>query len=180
MQPCRRTRREGGFSFIEALVVVVLVGIVAAVAIPGIARAIRRAQLSAIAREIQSTLLAERMRAVRRNAVGSVVITPAAAGEPVHVVRALEPMPPIPPTPTPAPVQYVRDLRIQKNSIDFVTVPPGNTITFDGNGNLVVPPAPTPGIIVISGPAGVATPNQITIRTDPDGRVKVITPAVWY
>jgi hypothetical protein len=121
------------------------------------------------------------MRAVRRNAVGHVVVTPAASGESMHVVRAWEPTPSTaPPPPTPTPIPYIRDLTIPKASLNFTTVPPGNIITFDGNGHLVAPPAPTPGVIVIEGPVGASTPNQITIQTDSNGRVKVITPVVWY
>ena len=42
------------------------------------------------------------------------------------------------------------------------------------------PVSPTPGVnIVIQGPPGVAAPNQITIETDPSGRVTVITPVPW-
>lgn len=112
------------------------------------------------------------MRAVKRNAPSSVAITPAAASTPTHILYSFEP-----PLPTPTP-QYTRQLLIDSRSVNFTTLPAGNLITFGGNGNMTAPAGTA--FIVIQGPANAPTPNQITIQTDPNGRVKVLTPTAWY
>lgn len=168
----RRAAGQSGFSLAEAIAVMALIAISALVAAPYLAKIERRRQITGVASEIQTTLLAARMRAVKRNAPSSVAVTPAAASTPTHILYSFEP-----PLPTPTP-QYTRDLLIDSRSVNFVTLPPGNLITFGGSGGLVAPSGAA--VIVIQGPANAPTPNQITIQTDPNGRVKVITPSVWY
>lgn len=164
----------GGFSLVELLVVVAILGLVAAASAPSLARMGRRNRLRAAAGEIQSTLLAARMRAVKRNQPASVYIVPAVAGS-MHELDTIEADPPSP-TPTPDPINRVM---VAASAIRFVSLPANQKVTFDGNGRRIGPPPPTPGSIVIEGPVGSAAPNQITIRTSLTGRVEVITPAVW-
>jgi len=164
----------GGFSLVELLVVVAILGLVAAAAAPWLVRMGRRTRLRAAAAEIQSTLLAARMRAVKRNQPASVYVVPAGTGS-AHELDTIEAEPPSP-TPTPNPVNRVL---VGASTLRFVSLPPNQKITFDGNGRRLGPPPPTPGDIVVEGPVGGGATNQITIRTSLTGRVEVVTPAVW-
>ncbi len=160
-----------GFSLVELLVVVAILGLVAAAMAPSLLQMMRRNRLRSAAAEIQSTLLAARMRAVKRNLPASVFVIPAAGAVAAHELDTIEADPPSP-TPTPNPVNR---LLLAGDVIRFVSLPANQKVTFDGNGRLLGPP-PTP--IVIEG-AGSAAPNQIAIRTSRTGRVEVVTPAVW-
>ncbi len=160
---------------VELLVVVAIAGLVAAATIPWLMKLARRNQFRSAAMEIQSTLLAARMRAVKRNRPSSVLITAALSSQSAHVLDTIEADPPAP-TPTPNPVTK---FQISASDLRFVTLPAGNKVTFDGNGIRIGPPAPTPAAIVVEGPVGPGPTNQITIRTSLTGRVEVITPAVW-
>jgi prepilin-type N-terminal cleavage/methylation domain-containing protein len=164
----------GGFSLVELVVVVAILGLVAAAAAPWLVRIGRRTRLRSAAAEIQSSLLAARMRAVKRNQPASVFIVPAGTGS-THEIDTIEAEPPAP-TPTPNPVNRVL---VAASTVRFVSLPPGQKITFDGNGRRIGPPPPTPGEIVVEGPVGGGSVNQITIRTSLTGRVEVVTPAVW-
>ncbi|MCA1580586.1 MAG: GspH/FimT family pseudopilin [Acidobacteria bacterium] len=164
-----------GFTAVELVVVLAIVGIVAAVAIPALSRTLRRSQFRSAAREIQTSLLAARMRAVRRNLPASVLVVPASASAPSHVLQTIEADTPAP-TPTPQPsAQHA----ISSGSLVFLTLPASNKITFDGNGRRIAPAGAAAADIVVEGPTGAGDRNQITIRTSPTGRVEVVTPAVW-
>ena len=173
----RSTRRNQGFSLIELVVVMGIMAALALVAIPWFLKISQRAALKSAAREIQTTLLAARMKAVKRNQQVSVAITP---GPPV-MLAIVEPQPPAP-TPTSAP----QILSLPANAAFMYQTPkaPSGLITFAGDGRipLVVTPPPTPGAYeyVLRGPVGVATPNQITVQVWPNGRVVVVTPTDWY
>ena len=52
-----------GFTFVELLVSVVIIGLCAAIAVPFFVKASRRTKLVGAAHEIQSSLMAARMRA---------------------------------------------------------------------------------------------------------------------
>jgi prepilin-type N-terminal cleavage/methylation domain-containing protein len=164
-----------GFTAVELIVVLAIVGIVAAVAIPALGRTLRRSQFRSAAREIQTSLLAARMRAVRRNLPASVLVVPATASAPSHVLQTIEADTPAP-TPTPQPAGQ---LAISSGSLVFLTLPASNKITFDGNGRRVAPAGAAAADIVVEGPTGAGDRNQITIRTSLTGHVEVVTPAVW-
>jgi len=163
-----------GFTFLELIIVIAIVGLMAVLAVPWFLKISQRNIIKSAAYEIQTTLLAARMAAVRRNGPVTVAVTPAAGADSVHSFATIEPPPPLP-TPVPLP----RRLQIPKRNFDFITVPTGNTITFAGDGNMTSFPPPTPALIVIRGPAGSGSPNQITIETSWRGAVKVITPTAW-
>ncbi len=164
-----------GFTLVELLVVLAMFSLVALVGIPWLVKFGQRNQFRSAAFQIQTTLLAARMRAVKRNLPASVLIVTALPSVASHVLNTTEAEPPAP-TPTPNPVAR---LEIPARALRFLSLPTGGKITFDGNGRRIVPPAPTPGSIVIEGPVGAGVTNQITIQTSLTGRVQVITPVVW-
>lgn len=164
-----------GFTAVELIVVLGIIGLVAAIAIPALGRTMRRSQFRSAAREIQTSLLAARMRAVKRNLPASVVVLTASASAPSHVLQTIEADPPSP-TPTPQPAARQA---ISAQSLVFLTLPPANKITFDGNGRRIAPPGAAAADIVVEGPTGAGDRNQITIRTSLSGRVEVVTPTVW-
>jgi type IV fimbrial biogenesis protein FimT len=170
---CRRV--DDGFSLVELLVVVAIVALCALIATPWLARMSRRSQVGGAASEIQSTLLAARMRAVRLNAPASVLIVTAGPSLAAHSIQTIEPDPPAP-TPTPMPARL---LTISSEAITFISLPAAGKVTFDGNGRRIFPAGGAPADIVVQGPTASAVRNQVTIRTTLTGRVEVVTPTVW-
>lgn len=173
----RSARRNRGFSLVELLVVMGIMAALSLVAIPWFFKIAQRNALKSAAREVQTTLLAARMKAVRRNQPVSVAITP---GRPVQL-STIEPQPP---APTPTNVPQVLNLPADSAYMYATPIAPGGLITFAGDGRvpLVVTPLATPGAYeyVLRGPLGVPTPNQITVQVWPNGRVVVVTPTDWY
>lgn len=163
---------------LELLVVVVILGILAAVAVPWFAKIRRRTELRSAAMEIGTTLMAARMKAVKRNVNTSVTISAAPSADSTHEINTIEPTPP-PVTPVPTPSSRLATLLLPGRAIRFVATPGGGRIEFDGSGRRVAPPSPTPGTIVIEGPVGIGPTNQITIETNLAGRVRIVTPVVW-
>ena len=169
-------RRDCGYSLIELLIVMAILAAVSLVGIPWFLKISQRSDLKSAAREVQTTLLAARVKAVNRNRPVSVTIT--SLGPPVQF-QTIEPNPPAP-TPTHVPV----NMTLPGNAARLQETPfaAGGTVTFGGDGRLVNPPLqPTPGFrYVLEGPVGAATPNRITINADTSGRVVVVTPVNWY
>jgi prepilin-type N-terminal cleavage/methylation domain-containing protein len=169
-------RRDRGFSLIELLVVMGIIGALSLVAVPWFVKIMRRNELKSAAREVQTTLLAARVKAVNRNRPISVVIS--SVGPPIQL-QTVEPNPPAP-TPTRVPV----NLTLPSKAARLYETPTvaGGIVTFGGDGRLVNPPLqPTPGLqYILEGPIGASTPNRITIKADSNGRVAVVTPVDWY
>lgn len=165
----------------ELLVVLVIAGLLATVSIPWFNRIRRRTEMRSAAMEISTTLVAARMRAVRRNLNVSVFITPAASLGDFNRITTLEATPVAVATPAFVPTpsaNVLPDLLISGKALRFVVKPAGG-LTFDGGGRRVVPPSTTPGAIVIEGPMGGGPVNPITIDTNTSGRVRIVTPVVW-
>ena len=74
-------RREDGFTLLDMLLVVGLVGIMAAIAVPPAATAVRRYQLRAATREVAAQIRAARLRAVTSNRTMRVRFNCPAAGQ---------------------------------------------------------------------------------------------------
>ena len=165
-----------GFSAVELLIVLVILGLLAAVSIPWFGKLRRRAELRSAAMEIGTTLVAARMKAVKRNVNVSVVVNTASDMKGVNEINTIEPTPVATPVLGPAPATLAT-LSFPAGGIRFVETPVGGKITFDGTGRMVTPPAPTPGIIKIE--ASVGPPNAISIETGSAGRVQVVTPVAW-
>ncbi|HYX22089.1 MAG TPA: prepilin-type N-terminal cleavage/methylation domain-containing protein, partial [Thermoanaerobaculia bacterium] len=60
-------RRSEGFTLVELLIVVALVAIAALVGMPWLVKIGQRSQLKSAASEVQTTLMAARIKAVKRN-----------------------------------------------------------------------------------------------------------------
>lgn len=171
MYRMRTVYRSAGFSLIELLVVMAIVAMMALIGVPWFVKIGQRNQVKSAANEIQSTLLAARMIAVKINQPVSVVVTAASPTDQVHLLEIMEPNPP--------PGTSPRRTYIQRMAVSFITPPTTSTITFVGDGRVSLPAPPIPGVIVIRGPVGVANPNDITIQAESNGRVFVITPTAW-
>jgi prepilin-type N-terminal cleavage/methylation domain-containing protein len=179
----KSVRRDHGFSLIELIVVVGIMAALALVGVPWLLKIGQRNSLKSAAREIQTTLLAARVKAVKRNAPVSVQIS--TLGPPIELVT-IEPPVPTPPAPTPGVTLVPIRLQLPSNSAVMYATPAaaGGTITFGGDGrvSMATTPPPTPGAYeyVLRGPVGVATPNQISVQAWPSGRIVVVTPTNWY
>ncbi len=167
-----------GFSAVEMLAVVVILGVIVAVAIPFFNRMRRRSELTSAAMQVSTTLVAARMKAVRYNAPTSVAVTPSSDPGIPNEFDTIEPaLPATTPTPVANPMGR---LQISGRTFRFVATPPGGVVGFDGAGRLVPPPAaPTPSQIVIEGPVGAGPTNQMTIEVNSAGRVRIIPPTQW-
>jgi prepilin-type N-terminal cleavage/methylation domain-containing protein len=169
-------RRSEGFTLVELLVVLAIIAIVALVGMPWLIKIGQRSQLRSAASEIQTTLLAARIKAVKRNQPVNIMITP---GPPIVLMTVEAPVP------TPNPTLVPQQLQLPPKSAFLYATPriAGGTVSFGGDGRLAMPtPNPTPGAYeyVIRGPVGVPTPNEIHVQAWPNGRVVVVTPKDWY
>jgi prepilin-type N-terminal cleavage/methylation domain-containing protein len=178
MSPFRSVRKDRGFSLVELMVVMAIVAALSLIAVPWFVKIAQRQQLKSAAFEIQTTLLAARMKAVKLNQPVTVAIN---STTPPVQLETLEPPPPAP-TPTRAPAL----MTLPASAATLAATPSvaGGVITFSGDGrvNMAPTPNPTPGnwFYVLSGPVGAPTPNQITIQAWPNGRVAIVTPTNWY
>ena len=165
----RALRRESrGYTLIELLIVVAIVALMAFVAAPWFSRISQRNQLRSAAREIQTTLLAARMTAVRNNAPASVRILPAPPEAASHSIQTwLEGATP----------RQIAGLEIPKN-VRFVSLPPGDRVVFTADGRRT-PAGVLHQDLVIEGPVGSALANQITVQAWENGRIGFVLPVSW-
>ena len=173
MSRLRAVSSSKGFTFIEMLIVLSIIALMSLIAVPWFVKLAQRNQMKSAAREIQTSLLAARMRAVKRNFNTSFLITTAAPTGDRHIFDVIEMDPPAP-TPTPVPIQR---FEIPNKNVEFIALPAGGKITFGGDGRMITPGATTD--VVFRGVSGATALNQITIRTHGNGRVQVITPVNW-
>jgi Tfp pilus assembly protein FimT len=154
------------------MIVVALIAMMSLLAAPWLIKVGQRNKIKSAAREIQTTLMAARMKAVRRNQQVSVVIS---SVTPPIIFQTLEPNPPGP-TPTPRP----SILELPAGSAQFVATPNAaqGRVTFGGNGRVVNFPT-TPAIIQVEGPVGSNRMNMIEIKAHASGRIEVVTPVAW-
>jgi prepilin-type N-terminal cleavage/methylation domain-containing protein len=170
-------RASRGFTLAELLVVLAIMGLMAAVGIPWFAKLMQRNALKSAAHDIQISLTAARMTAVKRNAPVSVAI---ASITPPIQFQIVEPQPPAP-TPTLPPKFVV----LPANAVGFKQTPntTNGTIAFGGDGRLLVTPALlslTPSVfMIVEGPPNGAVRNQIRIETSTSGAVRIVTPVDW-
>lgn len=166
-------REASGFTLMETIVVVAIIGLATVVAVPYFSKLSRRQRLVSVAHEIQSSLMAARMRAVNYNRSVSFVITEATGAEELHRLQA----DPVVPLPTPAPAPMIA--WIKRSEVSFVATPTPGKVTFSADGRMISETAPTSAIITVQGPVGSPITNQVQIRTNSSGKVEVVTPAVW-
>jgi prepilin-type N-terminal cleavage/methylation domain-containing protein len=169
--------RSRGFTMLELLIVLAIMGILAAVGIPWFMKLMQRQALKSAAHEIQTTLAAARMTAVKLNAPVSVAILSTTPPLQFQVIEA--------PPPAPTPTLPSRMLSLDANAVRFVQTPnsTNGAIVFGGDGRLIATPpltVLTPSLrMIVEGPANGPVRNQIKIDTNAAGAVKVITPADW-
>jgi len=142
------------------------------IAAPWLVKIHQRNQVKSAAFEVQTTLIAARMRAVKRNVPVSVVIS--SANPPIEL-KTVEP-PPATPNPTPVPPI----LKLPARAIEFVATPAsgGGTVTFGSDGRLLNFSSQTPAVYQMQGPIGMTTPIPVWVRINAGGRVEVVTPTV--
>lgn len=75
-QPPRRRTEESGWTLVELLLVIVLLGVVASVAVPGLRGALAWAQVTTAAQELSAVLRFARARAIVERAVHRVRMAP--------------------------------------------------------------------------------------------------------
>ena len=123
---------------------------------PWLVKTHQRNQVKSAAREIQTTLLAARMKAVRRNQQVSVVdrLRHAAARAADESSRS---------RPLPRPTPVIRVLKLPASAVEFVTTPAsgGGIVIFGGDGRLVNFTNPTPAVYEIQGPVGKVMPTPV-------------------
>jgi prepilin-type N-terminal cleavage/methylation domain-containing protein len=174
MVPLLSVRRSRGYTLVEILVVMAILGILSLVAIPWLHKVAQRNALKSGAREIATTLMAARMTAVKLNQPVSVVLNSITPPIQIAIVE------PAPPAPTPTKVPQL--LLLSRNDVRMFATPgtTGGTITFGGDGRLANVPALTPAaVMIVDGPVNSSPRNQIQISTSQAGRVQVITPVDW-
>ena len=169
--------RSRGFTMLELLIVLAIMGILAAFGIPWFMKLMQRQALKSAAHEIQTTLAAARMTAVKQNAPVSVAILSVTPPLQFQVIEA--------PPPAPTPTLPPRILSLDANAVRFVQTPrsTNGAITFGGDGRLIVTPplsVLTPSLqMIVEGPANGPVRNQIQINTNAAGAVKIVTPTDW-
>lgn len=161
-------RASSGFTLIELLIVVAIIALMAFVAAPWFSRISQRNQLRSAARELQTTLLAARMTAVRNNGSVSVRIVPASPGVDHHSLGTWLDV---------SPERQVAELELSGN-VRFVSLPPGDRVVFTADGRRL-PPGVTHQDIVVEGPVGSALTNQITVQAWENGRIGFVLPVNW-
>jgi prepilin-type N-terminal cleavage/methylation domain-containing protein len=168
-------RPSRGFTLVEILIVMAILAALALVAIPWFVKISQRSALKSAAREVQTTLLAARMKAVKRNQPIRVVIV---STTPPLRFDTIEPNPPAP-TPTHVPGRLV--LPAKAASLYATPNTAGGTLIFGGDGRVSNAPVPvaTPAEMILQGPVGAGNMNQIKIRAHANGRIEVITPTNW-
>ena len=160
---------------LELLIVLAIMGILAAVGIPWFMKLMQRQALKAAAHDIQTTLAAARMTAVKQNGLVSVSILSVTPPLQFQVIEA--------PPPAPTPTMPPRILSLNANAVRFVATPSNGLVVFGGDGRLrVTPPlgATTPALrMIVEGPANGPVRNQIFIDTNAAGAVRIVTPVDW-
>jgi len=177
MVPVSMVRPNRGFTIVEALIVLAILALMTLIAVPWFLKITQRNALKSSAREIQITLTAARMAAVKRNAPVSVAIV---SLTPPIQFQTIEPQPP-----APTPTMPAKMIILPQNAVRFNATPntSNGTITFGGDGRLIsTPPLPilTPSLVmIVEGPVNSSPRNQIRIETNSRGAVKVVTPVDW-
>ena len=179
MVSSRTVRRVHGYTIVEVMVVLAVLALLTLIAVPWFLKISQRQALKSAAREIQITLTAARMSAVKRNAPVSVAflsLTP-----PIRM-QVIEPAPPAP-TPTLPPSQVI----LPQNAARVFATPEWSSgaVIFGADGRLMRTPAATsatvltPARIILEGPVNGSVRNRVEIQTSERGSVKVVTPVDW-
>jgi prepilin-type N-terminal cleavage/methylation domain-containing protein len=166
--------KERGYSFIELLVVLVLISLVALAGAPWFFKVAQRNKLKSAAHEFSITLAAARMRAVKRNLPAQVIVTRATSTTPYHIVETFEQT-----TPT---ATKVGELQMS-SEVDFPLgpfplpvpyddQPAGLSITFLPDGR--VQGATDTTVFNIRGVRNAGVTNDLPVIVAMNGKVEVL------
>lgn len=168
----RRKGKDCGYSFIELLIVLVLLAIVALASAPWFFKISQRNKLKSAAHEFSMTLAAARMRAVKRNLPAQVVVTRATGSDPFHIIETFEQT-------TPSATK-VGELQIT-TEVDFPPTPPlafapydvqPPSITFLPDGR--VQGTTTITAFTIRGVKNAGVVNDLPVIVATNGKVEVL------
>jgi prepilin-type N-terminal cleavage/methylation domain-containing protein len=162
-------RESSGYTLVELLIVVAIIALMAFVAAPWFSRISQRNQLRSAARELQTTLLAARMTAVRNNVSASVRIIPASPGVGDHSIETWLDV---------SPERRIARLQVAGN-VRFASLPPADRIVFTADGRRT-PSGVSHQDIVVEGPVGSVLTNQIRVQTWENGRIVFVLPTSWH
>jgi prepilin-type N-terminal cleavage/methylation domain-containing protein len=144
------SQREGGYTLLELLVVVMLVGVLAAIAGPGWLTFVNRQRINGVRGEVYQTLQLAQSEAKKNKLSRTVAFSS----------RSTDGLPQV--SINGGPPQLLGQGQIKKGQITNFkvttpTTPPTNSITFDYQGNVDEQngkSAKTPYIVTVSGPGG--------------------------
>ena len=162
-------RESSGYTLVELLIVVAIIALMAFVAAPWFSRISQRNQLRSAARELQTTLLAARMTAVRNNVSASVRIIKASPGVSHHSIQTWLDV---------SPERQIAQHNVAGN-VRFASLPPADRVVFTADGRRT-PSGVSHQDIVVEGPVGSTLANQITVQTWENGRIVFVLPTSWH
>jgi prepilin-type N-terminal cleavage/methylation domain-containing protein len=172
MSPLRPASRNRGYSIIELMIVVAIIGIMALASAPWFFKIMQRNTMKSAAQEMSITFAAARMRAVKRNLPAEVRITIASGSQSFHLLETFEMVLPT--------AIKVAEARIT----DKVVFPTSGLPVGFGNPSPLQARFEPDGRsdasrwFTIRGPVGAGTQNNLTVSVLRSGKINVLGPNI--